>query len=570
MNNVLVAINAKYIHSNLACLSLKSYAASKGQHAQIAEYTINQPMQQILADLFRHNPDVLFFSCYIWNMELVQELTKEFHKINPSIPIYLGGPEVAFRAEEYVQEHPEIAGVMVGEGEVPFTKICQFYDRIGDYDKIPGLVWVTENGRVEVQAPAMPLALDEIPFCYPSLDGLDHKIIYYESSRGCPFSCTYCISSIDRHLRFRSLDKVFEELQFFLDHKVTQVKFIDRTFNCNGAHALAIWRYILEHDNGVTNFQFEIAADLLKADHMRVLSKMRPGLVQLEIGIQTTNFETIREIHRTMSVGRVEEAVMAIHKMNNIHQHLDLIAGLPYEDYESFQNSFEDVYRLEPDQLQLGFLKVLRGSYMYEHAQEYGLVYTDKPPYEVLQSKWVTYGQMLNLKLVEEMVETYYNTGQFRATLPVVETMYDTAFEFYLHLGAFYASVGWMDKKVSRLHKYVIVLQLVKNTAPELFDLVKETLLYDYYLREKAKKRPKWAPDISGQKKEIARALRLLGYEQKYCDLQPFTIPVWEIERGKPFPKCGDKKWVLFDYENRDVITNNAKVIILEELPSES
>ena len=378
MKVVLTAINAKYIHSNLAVYSLRAYANQYKHEIKIAEYTINQQTEDILADIYAHSPDVMAFACYIWNIRVVRELIRDLAKIFPEKPIFLGGPEVSYDAPDVLQQFPNVNAVIVGEGEAVFCDVAEhlFTDRhdLQSLSEIRGLCLPVDSLRSSFTYTDTreSLSMDDVPFFYtefaadPDLGPFKNKILYYETSRGCPFHCSYCLSSIDKHLRLRSLEKVYRELQFFLDHNVKQVKFIDRTFNCNESHALAIWKYLAEHDNGSTNFHFEISADLLTDAELTVLKTMRPGLIQLEIGVQSTNPETIREIHRTMDLQRLRTMVANVHSFRNIHQHLDLIAGLPYEGYESFIKSFNDLYEMAPDQLQLGFLKVLKGAYMAE------------------------------------------------------------------------------------------------------------------------------------------------------------------------------------------------------------
>ena len=488
-HTILTAINSKYIHSNLAVYCLRAYAKPYIDEVEIAEYTINQQVDDILMSLYQKHPDILCFSCYIWNIEYIERVIREIHKLLSDVPIWLGGPEVSYDSREVLRRLPQVTGVMKGEGEVTFLEVLDHYHgKRDDLSKIPGLTYRNEDEIVETPwRPVMDLS--KVPFVYEHIEDFEHKIIYYESSRGCPFSCSYCLSSIDKCLRFRDLSLVKKELQFFLDHKVPQVKFVDRTFNCRHDHAMEIWRYIKEHDNGITNFHFEVAADVLKDDEIELISDMRPGLIQLEIGVQSTNGDTIREIHRTMRLEEVYRAVNRVKAGKNIHQHLDLIAGLPFEDYQRFQQSFNDIYALHPQQLQLGFLKVLKGSYMYEHAQEYGLVYRSRPPYEVMSSKWVSYDEMLEIRLVEEMLELHYNSGQFLTYLAVLEQKYDSVFQLFLDMGHYYRSNGYLDCNHNRVHRTEIVLDFAAAVDPERKDVYQEALMFDLYKIEKSKNR---------------------------------------------------------------------------------
>ena len=452
MYNLLAAVNAKYIHSNPGIYSLKAYAErTRGDlfpegaglpsvHVEIGEYTINNQMEQILEDIYRRKPDMVGFSCYIWNIVPCLELVRDLHKVLPDTDIWLGGPEVSFDAPELLLREPEVLGIMKGEGEETFAALLNCYEKLGmsvrksvgmsgcrDQEKkeeefweslssLPAAAYRGKDGTIQDHPVRPVMDMSRIPFLYSRLEGFENRIIYYESSRGCPFSCSYCLSSVDKSVRFRDLELVKRELDYFLENRVPQVKFVDRTFNCRKSHALEIWRHIKEHDNGVTNFHFEIAADLLDEEELELIGIMRPGLIQLEIGVQSTNPRTIREIHRVMDLERLKKVVARINAGHNVHQHLDLIAGLPWEDYSSFHRSFNEVYAMEPEQLQLGFLKVLKGSFMYEQAENYGLVYRDKPPYEVLSTKWLSYDDVLKLKGIENMVEVYYNSGQFTRT----------------------------------------------------------------------------------------------------------------------------------------------------------
>lgn len=544
MKILLVACNAKYIHSNLAVYDLQAYASDYADHIVLKEYTINQQKDDIMRDIYLEHPDVVCVSCYIWNLSFVKELMADLIKILPGADFWVGGPEVSYDAEKFLTENSEFKGVMVGEGEETFKELAGYYVEKNPQNlkDMTGICYrdkdqIIHNGWRQI------MDLSSIPFIYKDLSEFKNRIIYYESSRGCPFSCSYCLSSIDKKLRFRDTETVKKELQFFIDNKVPQVKFVDRTFNCKHDHAMAIWKYINEHDNGVTNFHFEISADLLREEELQEMSTMRPGLIQLEIGVQSTNPDTIKAIHRTMDFEKLKGIVDRIHSFGNIHQHLDLIAGLPYEDYDSFRHSFNDVYALKPQQLQLGFLKVLKGSHMMEMCKEYGIVYKTQEPYEVLSTKWLDYDHVLKLKTVENMVEVYYNSGQFQNTLEYLENFFQDAFSIYERLGSFYMEKGYGDVSHTRMRRYEILLEFLEDVPEISMDQVKDQMVYDLYLRENLKSRPGFARD------------------QK-----PFERQIWDFRKREKVAKnahvevFADGKVLLFDYADRDPLTNNAHV----------
>ena len=544
MKILLVACNAKYIHSNLAVYDLQAYASDYADHIVLKEYTINQQKDDIMRDIYLEYPDVVCVSCYIWNLSFVKELMADLIKILPGADFWAGGPEVSYDAEKFLTENSEFKGVMVGEGEETFKELAGYYVEKNPQDlkNMTGICYrdgdqIIHNGWRQI------MDLSSIPFIYKDLSEFKNRIIYYESSRGCPFSCSYCLSSIDKKLRFRDTETVKKELQFFIDNKVPQVKFVDRTFNCKHDHAMAIWKYINEHDNGVTNFHFEISADLLREEELQEMSTMRPGLIQLEIGVQSTNPDTIKAIHRTMDFEKLKGIVDRIHSFGNIHQHLDLIAGLPYEDYDSFRHSFNDVYALKPQQLQLGFLKVLKGSHMMEMCKEYGIVYKTQEPYEVLSTKWLDYDHVLKLKTVENMVEVYYNSGQFQNTLEYLEKFFPDAFSIYERLGSFYMEKGYGDVSHTRMRRYEILLEFLEDVPEISMDQVKDQMVYDLYLRENLKSRPGFARD------------------QK-----PFERQIWDFRKREKVAKnahvevFADGTVLLFNYADRDPLTNNAHV----------
>lgn len=623
MKFLLAAINAKYIHSNPGVYSLRAFAQTKipGADIEIGEYTINHQMDLILQDIYRRKPDFIGFSCYIWNISYIMEIVRDVKKVLPEAEIWLGGPEVSYDAKKVLTREPDVSGIMRGEGELTFTELVRAYlqrektsvpdgytgesfrgqakeetsgcaentrmpenaegenahsDRL-DLSQIPGITYRAANGEIEEHGPQRLLSLDEIPFYYDDMAGFENRIVYYESSRGCPFSCSYCLSSIDKTVRFRSLDLVLPELQFFLDHKVPQVKFVDRTFNCKREHTLGIWRYLVEHDNGITNFHFEVSADIFDEEELELIGKMRPGLIQLEIGVQSTNPDTIREIHRHMDLVKLKRAVDRVYDYRNTHQHLDLIAGLPYENYESFMRSFDDVYRMRPDQLQMGFLKVLKGSYMEEQVAAYDLKYRGIPPYEVLSTKWLPYSDVIRLKGVEDMVEVYYNSGQFPATMKLLEKRFQRPSEIFVNLAEYYEKNGLTGISHSRLARYEILYRFleedmreeerdhvtaakVPETGRQSLADFRDSLMYDLYVRENIKSRPSFASDQSPYKKEVREFFMAEEENPKWLtDYAGFDSR--QMAKMAHLEHMEDGTFVLFDYKKRDPLSGNAGAV---------
>lgn len=564
MNILLTAINAKYIHSNPAVYSLKSCAGEYARYVDLIEFTINQPPFFILQEIYKRRPDVIAFSCYIWNRSMIEQIIHDLHKLLPDTDFWAGGPEVSYDAADVIKKW-QLRGVMSGPGEGSFHDLVSAYLN-GTADSLPSILNASNTKRRR---------LDEIPFWYKNQPDFEHRIIYYESSRGCPFSCSYCLSSIDKEMDFRQTKRVCQELDFFLTQNAAQVKFVDRTFNCKKSHALPILQYLLEHDNGITNFHFEIAADLLDEDYFALLKQMRPGAVQLEIGVQSTHPETIAEIHRRMDFARVTAAVKLLHSFHNIHIHLDLIAGLPFEDLTTFQCSFNDVYNLCPQQLQLGFLKVLKGSRMEQRAPEYDLVYTSQPPYEVLSTKWLSFDEICLLKQIEEIVEIYYNSGQFSHTLEFLRPYFPTPFAMYESLAYWYEEHDLFGIQSSRLRKYEILYEFAVSrirpcsNADEQAAALKEYLAYDLYLREHMKNRPSFCFSLEPWKSKIHD---LLHQEAETHSIFPFLSEYSYRELTKAlhaeiFRFIFDKPVImLFCYHRRDPLTNNCMTFITEEV----
>ncbi len=579
---VLAAIGSKYIHCNLAICSLKAYAEANGisDCMETAEYTVNQNREDILADLAARRPTAVGFSCYIWNIGLVKGLAADLRQVCPETDQWLGGPEASYDAKSLLRQLPFVRGVMCGEGEEAFLRLMEWYERTDgkapeELAAVPGLAWRL-GGEVRENVPGPALELSRLPFVYRHISKEDcHKILYYESSRGCPFSCSYCLSSIDKGLRLRDMGQVKEDLAFFLKQKVPQVKFVDRTFNCVHRHAMGIWEFLEQNDNGVTNFHFEIAADLLTQEELGLLGRLRPGQVQLEIGVQSVNPETLREIRRTTDLERLAQNVETLGRAKNVHRHLDLIAGLPYEDYESFGRSFDWAYRLRPEQLQLGFLKVLKGSHMYETAGEYGMAFSCEPPYEVLQTRWLSYEELCRLKRMEKVLETYYNSGQFTHTMERLCGFCDSPFALYEELADFLKEQGLFERQLSRRERFDVLWEFISSRQwpdSSFYGVAwRELLVYDYYLRENAKTRPSFAPRPQEDWPSITAwyakygaecprlaAYRGYGYRQLLHMTHAEVFP-----RG--FSQNGQKVLVLFDYNARDPLTNNAAAWEAEE-----
>lgn len=566
MRNLIVAINAKYIHSNLAIYSIRAYCKKCGINLDIAEFTINQKTDSMLKEIYKKKPDFIGFSCYIWNIEFVLKLAGEVKRVLPDVTIWLGGPEVSYDAANVIANNDFVDGVMIGEGEITFSRVIKAYEKGDDVSQIPG---VAVRGSIKVHE-AEYMNMDDIPFPYENFKDMEHRIIYYESSRGCPYSCSYCLSSVDKRVRFRSMELVKKELKVFIDANVPQVKFVDRTFNCDRKRTKEIWEFIRDNDNGITNFHFEISADIITDEEIELLHSLRPGLVQLEIGVQTTNEKTVQAIRRKMDFEKLSYVVNRIHETGNVHQHLDLIAGLPYEDYASFRNSFNDVYALKPEQLQLGFLKVLKGSYMQEQAYENDIVYSSYPPYEVLSTPWLPYSDVLRLKGVEEMVEVYYNSGQFVTTVKYMEKFFDTPFDMFEYLAEYYEENGLYDCGHSRIARYNILI----DALGDRMELLPEIMTYDLYLRENMKTRPLFAVNLEEEYNRISAIYTdeqnirelLPEYEeyttkqmQRMTHVDRFSFDILEFARSGKINR--QETYLLFDYKKVNPVDKAARVI---------
>lgn len=593
MKILLVAINAKYIHTNPAVYLLRANAGKFRKDMKVREFTINQSTDDILHEIIEEKPEFIGFSCYIWNIDMVKRLLRECKKLLPDTLVWLGGPEAEAGAESLLQEYPQVDGIMYGEGETVLPELLHYYFsrddvknsnmaenqfRCSAIESIPGIVIRTENGIVKT-SPTTSVDMDRLVFPYDAevLEQTKGKILYYESSRGCPFHCSYCLSSEDNHVRFRSVDKVKADLRVFLDARIPQVKFVDRTFNCNHERMTELLQFLSEQDNGITNFHFEIGGDLLTEDEIRLLGRFRPGAIQLEIGVQTTNPEVMKRIGRVNKKEALFANVRMLLQHGKQHVHLDLIAGLPGEDMQSFIRSFDEVHNLHPHQLQLGFLKVLGNTRISRETEEYGIKYRDYPPYEVLETDSISYRELLELKQVEDMVEIYYNSGQFAEELRFLENFLRrntwknndgssfSAYEMYRGLAAVYFSRFEKGMQSSRMAKYEVLIAYIKSlTEEELHDTVVQLAVFDCYARERKKARPGFSLQNDGER-------RIRAMQRENCDsieyrsenhAEHFTIDIKKTaETGTAALR---ENIAIFDYGKRSPITDNAAVIFYD------
>lgn len=564
---ILAALNAKYIHSNLALRYLSRFQNNNQKHhVETMEFTINQRLDFIAEELFRKQPDVVLFSCYIWNVEMLRQLCPILKKIMPDCVIGFGGPEVSYESETFLGENPAVDFAMRGEGELVFTKYLEHLDagNPATLGEIESLTY-RQNGEIFSTPQMHPMDLALLPFPYEDdFSDVQNQIIYYESSRGCPYHCGYCLSSVENGVRFVPLDKVLPDLQKFLDKNVPQVKFIDRTFNCKKSHAMAIWKYLHEHDNGVTNFHFEITADLIDQETIDFLKTVRKGLFQFEIGVQSTNPQTIRAINRNVDFAALSEIVQQIKDGGNIHQHLDLIAGLPYEDYDSFGRSFNDVYALHPEQLQLGFLKVLKGSMLHQKQKEFEIVYHDTAPYEVLTTHELPYADTLRLKYVEEMVETYYNSGRFLHTLAYLVPLYESPFAFFEALSQFWVGENYHYLGLSKMGLFDVLWRFVEQNPKVEKRKLQWEMKFDIALHEKPKKLPAWLT-VTNEEQWHDKVFAFYGNPDLWQKCLPHYKSNKEALRQTHLEVFGDEKQkaVLFDYGKRDLL-GNAEYQIME------
>lgn len=580
MKIVLTAINAKFIHSSLAIRYLYAYAKEYQEFLYTVEYTINHQEDEILADLFEQKPDVICFSCYIWNISMVVSLAKNLKKILPNVKIVCGGPEVSYDCEEFLQQHSDIDVIIRGEGEVTFTRLVEALLNVSPLDEISGLSLCKGNSIFSTMQ-TQPLSLLELPFPYETLEGLEHRIIYYETQRGCPFHCQFCLSSVEKGVRFVPLETVYSQLDFFLEHKVKQVKFVDRSFNCNLTHSHGIWRYLIEHDNGITNFHMEIEAHLLTDETIALLKLARPHLFQFEIGIQSTNEQTLKAVERDADFSSLKERILQIQALGTIHIHLDLIAGLPYEGYASFRKSFNDVFVLGAEQLQMGFLKLLKGSGLHRNREKYHIEYREENPYEVLSTKDISYVELLQLKRIEELLELYYNGNKAIKTLQYVLPFFSSPFDFFEEFALFWVKNGHHKVKHKKEALYEILRKflLQSDCVGKVTDIVEDMLKFDMLLHDNLSVLPQWAiasvdfEEFKSKKRDFfhnptTKDKYFCGDLSNYsatqlsrmCRLEHFSCDVTKI------PPTNEETVLLFNYYERDLLYNCAKVDVVSTL----
>ncbi|MEG0501577.1 MAG: B12-binding domain-containing radical SAM protein [Cellulosilyticaceae bacterium] len=582
MKVLFVSLNAKYVHSSLALRYIKDYCQEYKNNTKILELTINHDENQMIRQIYAEKPDVIGFSCYIWNMADIKKLIPTLKKILPQTEIILGGPEVSYHSTELMEEL-DIDMIMEGEGEEIWDEYLSYKTSGMPLLKdIDGIIYKDRlTSQVVINKARKLIDLSKLPFVYDNLDGLEHRIIYYEASRGCPFNCQYCLSSIEKGVRFLPVDRVKQELQYFLDNRIMQVKFVDRTFNTKKKYAMEIWQYIIENDNNYTNFHFEIAAELLDDEMIEALKTARPGLIQFEIGVQSTNIEVLTTIKRRMPFEDIASITNKIKSLGNIHQHLDLIAGLPLEDYSSFRQSFNDVISLRPEQFQLGFLKLLKGSGLRKDASKYGIVYKEEAPYEVLYTDYLSYDEMIRLHNIEEMLERYYNSERFKTSLEYLYTLFDTPFDFYQALANYWEEKSYDKVSHKKASYYIYLVEFVSEFKNANLSLVKELVKFDWFTHEFIKEVPNslvtLSQDIYKEKvydvlkddeymQQVSKAASVLPIRQRVrkVHIEYFTYAIYQaiqIGNYNTINILDQPQPILFDYT---YASNGAKTVLVE------
>ncbi|HAT4161190.1 TPA: DUF4080 domain-containing protein [Clostridium perfringens] len=549
MKILLTAINSKYIHSNLAVRYLKAFTKDLDFQGDIKEFSINDRVENILEGIIEEKPDVVAFSCYIWNMEFVNRLAELIKLVDPNIEILYGGPEVSYEGKEFLENH-EGEYVIVGEGEKTFREFVLYKLGEGKIEDIKGLNY-KRDGKVFENPKRPEMDMNELVFPYTYEEDINNKIVYYEASRGCPFKCKYCLSSVMHGVRFLDVERVKKELKYFMERGLKLVKFVDRTFNCNREYTVELLKYLSEQDTE-TRFHFEVAADLLTEGQIEILNNAPKGRFQLEVGVQTTNNEVLHNINRYITYENIKEKVLKVAAGKNVMQHLDLIAGLPGEDLESFKKSFNDVHAIRPDEIQLGFLKLLKGSSMREEAEKWGIVYSPYAPYEIIRSKDISYEELLLLKKVEAMVDKYYNSCKFNNVIKFFLNIYEKPFDFYYDLAMFFEEKGNFKRSIGNVEYYKILLDFyLEKIGGEDEGLFKEVLKFDYLCFNKKR----WLPDflVRTITKEDEQNIKDSFHRQmpfKKAHIEKFEIDI--INYIKNGEINFEPKYLIFDEMNFD------------------
>lgn len=544
MKILLTAINSKFVHSNLAVRYLRAFTKDMNYDCKIREFSINDRDEKILEEIIKERPNVVAFSTYIWNIEIIKRLSNLIKLVDEDIEILYGGPEVSYDSQNILKE---LNGeyIIEGEGEKTYREFVEYKLGEREINSIRSLYYKVD-GEVISNGKRPLMNMNELIFPYEEDENLDNKIVYYEASRGCPFNCKYCLSSTTHGVRFLDIDRVKQELKYFIDKEVRLVKFVDRTFNCNHKFTMAIWEFLINQDTK-TQFHFEISADILKKSELELLKKAPKDRFQFEVGVQTTNDDVLNRINRFVNFSDIKEKVEELIQIRNIKQHLDLIAGLPGEDYNSFKNSFNDVYSISPEEIQLGFLKLLRGSSMREEAEEYGMKYSPYPPYEILKTKDISYDELIKLKKVEEMVDKYYNSQKFDNIIKYLVNKFDTPFDFYYTLGTYFDSKGYFDRNIGNSEYYRVFLDFNMEILKGDNSILKEILKFDYLRFNKKRGMPEFIQRNLDKDEELKIKDQFKGvYSFKDYHLEIFDINISKFIKNSTVVK--EKDYYLFGH----------------------
>ncbi|WP_278599586.1 B12-binding domain-containing radical SAM protein [Clostridium tertium] len=544
MKILLTAINSKFVHSNLAVRYLRAFTKDMNYDCKIREFSINDRDEKILEEIIKERPNVVAFSTYIWNIEIIKRLSNLIKLVDEDIEILYGGPEVSYDSQNILKE---LNGeyIIEGEGEKTYREFVEYKLGEREINSIRSLYYKVD-GEVISNGKRPLMNMNELIFPYEEDENLDNKIVYYEASRGCPFNCKYCLSSTTHGVRFLDIDRVKQELKYFIDKEVRLVKFVDRTFNCNHKFTMAIWEFLINQDTK-TQFHFEISADILKKSELELLRKAPKDRFQFEVGVQTTNDDVLNRINRFVNFSDIKEKVEELIQIRNIKQHLDLIAGLPGEDYNSFKNSFNDVYSISPEEIQLGFLKLLRGSSMREEAEEYGMKYSPYSPYEILKTKDISYDELIKLKKVEEMVDKYYNSQKFDNIIKYLVNKFDTPFDFYYTLGTYFDSKGYFDRNIGNSEYYRVFLDFNMEILKGDNSILKEILKFDYLRFNKKRGMPEFIQRNLDKDEELKIKDQFKGiYSFKDYHLEIFDINISKFIKNSTVVK--EKDYYLFGH----------------------